>query len=103
MSDALKFALNEDEMEDFQDYEDEEQTGMDSRLDDYEDGEDDDEDDEDESTVPPPAVVVATPVLVIAREAETVVDLEEVQAIPKKPVKQASASGKAPAVKVVAK
>ena len=48
---ALK---DEEEMEDFHDYDDEEHTELDSKLDDYEDDEDEDDDEEQEEIAPPP-------------------------------------------------
>ena len=57
MFDSLKLAPNnEDEMEDFHDYEDEEHSELDSKLDDYED-EDDDEDEEEVGGAAPPPLV----------------------------------------------
>ena len=51
---ALK---DEEEMEDFHDYDDEEHTELDSKLDDYEDDEDEDDEEEQEEIAPPPPVV----------------------------------------------
>ena len=49
MVDSVKFApKDEDEMEDFHDYDDEEQTELGSKLDDYSDAEDEDEDEDEE-------------------------------------------------------
>ncbi len=52
------FAADEEELEDFHDYDDEEHTGQESKLDEYEDSEDDDDEDEDEATV---VVIVEAP------------------------------------------
>ena len=47
---------DEEELEDFQDYDDEEHAELDSKLDDYEDDEEDEDDDLEEIAPPPPVV-----------------------------------------------
>ena len=88
---ALK---DEEEMEDFHDYDDdEEHAEMDSKLDDYED---DEEDDDEEIALPP--VVEPMPAAIAEPSARPGPPAEAMPGTPaKKPVKQASSSRKAPA------
>src|ERR1035437_1048080 len=85
MFDSRKSApKDEEEMEDFPDYEDEEHSELDSKLDDYDD-EDEDEEEEDEMdlpAMPPPEPLPVPPPA--PTPADTTV-------VPKKPVKKASA------------
>src|ERR1035438_524679 len=84
---ALK---DEEEMEDFHDYDDEEHAEMDSKLDDYED--------DDEEEIAPPPVAEPVPAAIAEPSTPPGPPAEAAPGTPaKKPVKQASSSRKAPA------